>query len=98
MKAVRANVIIDSGKVINQLGAELIETPDQYKRLNNMGKIISIGPECSYLTSQDIGKTCVVGVDRYAENRINPLTSQAIGLSPTWHYNVHESKIVCLLE
>jgi hypothetical protein len=98
MKAVRANVIIDSGELIDQLGSKTIVTPDRYKRLSNQGIIVSVGPQCVLFTKEDIGKTCFVRVDRNMENRINPFTAQALGLSPHWHYNVHEDKIDCFLE
>lgn len=98
MKAMRRNVIIDTGDVINQLGADLIETPQKYKRINNIGTIVSVGPECILLDESCVGKRCIMEVEHHCDNRWNPIMCMRAGLNKSWHFNVTEDKISAILD
>jgi len=98
LRMLRKNVLIDFGPVVNTLGAKLIETPDVYKRVNNIGEIMSVGSRCSRLGSSDIGKKCVVNVIKDMEMRLPPAACEKAGLKRHWHFIVHESRIQVLLE
>lgn len=97
-KVLRKNLVIDFGKTIDQLGSELIHTPDQYKRINNIGTIVLVGEGCQYFTHKDINKKVIVGQWNRMDCRFSPKAAKSLGLKERWHFIVPEQHIECLLE
>jgi len=96
IKAMRRNVLVDCGKVENQLGAVLIETPDKYKRIPNRGVIVSVGPTCRQFNQSHVGTECLIDNHRHEVDRIPPDMAEKYGMNPHWYFNIHEDKISCL--
>lgn len=94
LRMMRRNVLVDSGERQNVLGSVLIETPDAYKRLNSTGVIVDVAPGCRVVSHADIGSRCVVGLAKSDMERLTPDQAEACGLSKTWHFICHESKLV----
>ena len=97
LKMMRRNVLVFTGKLTNVLGAELIDTPDYYKRKDSKGWVVSMGPKCN-LGKLYIGKCVVIGVEQDAERWISPTHSVAYGLREGWHAIMHEDKLIYEIE
>lgn len=93
LKMMRRMVLVDMGPVIDQLGAELIETPEKYKRIPNIGTIISIGPKCRTMKREDLGEECLIPNVKYSEYKFNPNSSANLGLKKHWHFMLLEDDI-----
>lgn len=94
----RRNVLVDLGPTTDLLGSELIITPDFYKRINSMGKIVSVGSGCKHIRPEDEGKTCTIGIEHDPDRRINPVDSKRMGLDPHWHFIMLEDDIQVRLD
>lgn len=93
----RRMVLVDMGKTIDQLGAEYIITPDKYKRIDNIGTVISIGPKCRILTREDLGESCLVPNVHHEEYRFNPEKSERLGLKKNWHLMMLEDDVKMMI-
>lgn len=98
IKPLRRLVLVDVGPVINALGAKLIETPDCYKRMNSMGRIVNVGSRCRTVTQSDIGKKCILGLIKAEGDRIGPKSAKSMGLKEHWHCLTSETRIISVLE
>ena len=98
MRPMRKNLLVDFGKTINQLGAELIETPDEYKRINNIGEIVGVGPDCKLFDKSCIGNKVIISITRHEEDRIPPHKAKEYGLKPHWHFYVNERLVDAMIE
>lgn len=101
MKVLRRNVLIDSGELVDpyfKKGDGLIQVPDICKRINNFGIIISVAKGCRLLDERDVGKKCVLKVERHEDYRVKPRVSARFGLKPTWHFIIPESCIHAVIE
>jgi len=97
-KTLRNTVLVDCGKAIDQLGSNLIITPDKYKRMDNIGTIVLVGPKCVLLTKDDVGKKVITGIYGRDDCRFSPKASKEMALKEHWHIRVPEDYIEALLE
>jgi len=98
VRVLRRNVLVDMGELTNLVGAKLIEVPEAYKRINSRGKIVHVADGCRILDKSHIGRECVIGVIRHADNRIPPRQAKEMGLNEHWHFIVPETQIHTVLE
>lgn len=97
-KLLRRNLLIDLGKPIDQLGADIIITPDKYKRLDNFGVIRNVSPGCRLFSKSDIGKKVICSTFHREDSRFSPTQSVKLSLNPHWHFIIPEQYIDALLE
>ena len=93
----RRNILLEC-PLVNPINSKTIIVPDECKRINVMGKIVSIGDKCRILSEEDLGKKAVMGVTHNENLRLTPEKSKEYGLSNNWHFIIHEDKILTVIE
>lgn len=97
IKMLRRNVLVDCGQKIGRYDTAL-EQHEDYKRVNSMGTILNVGPDCRLLNASAVGKKCILGIVKGEDNLIVPRHAPSYGLPPAYYFIAPENKIQIVME
>ena len=89
---------VDMGPVQDQLGANLIVTPDRYKRIQNIGIILAVGDRCRMFNKKDVRKKVIIGTWNRGDCRFKTDPKKEKDKKAHWHFRIPEHKIEAMLE